>query len=92
MNDDEVLNILDDVMDNGDTIPAKVSNRLLLAAVRKNYRLAHKNSELIDRNLREVKDIIEKQRSDIRILQWIIGAIIMVIGILHGLPLVGLLP
>jgi hypothetical protein len=55
---DEVLDILDDIFDNGNKIPAKVSNRLLLAAVRKNYRLSADNADAIAGNLSEVKEII----------------------------------
>lgn len=40
---DEVLDLLDEILENGDSIPSRVSNRLLLAAIRKNYRLSRGN-------------------------------------------------
>jgi len=55
---DEVLDILDDILDNGTDIPARVSNRLLLAAVRKNYRISADNSEAIARNLSVVTEAL----------------------------------
>ena len=55
---DEVLDILDDILDDGTKIPARVSNRLLLAAVRKNYRISASNADAIAANLKTVTEAL----------------------------------
>jgi len=44
---DEMMEVLDDILDNGTAIPARVTNRMLLAAVRKNYRMSSQNAGLL---------------------------------------------
>jgi len=44
---DEILEILDDVLDNGSELPQHVSNRMLLAAIRKNYRVSANNAKCL---------------------------------------------
>jgi hypothetical protein len=56
MSDDPILEVLDDLLENGDEakIPSRVSNRLLLAASVKSIRYSKDNKDAIDRNLRVV--------------------------------------
>ena len=42
---DEMLEVLDDILDNGTEIPQVVSNRMLLAAIRKNYKTSAENAK-----------------------------------------------
>ena len=49
MPDDPILEVLDDILDDGGAIPPRVSNRLLLAASVKGIRLSGENKILIER-------------------------------------------
>ena len=45
--DDELLDVLNDVFENGEEIPSRVTNRMLLAGIRKNYTLSSGNRKLL---------------------------------------------
>lgn len=47
---DELLEIIDDIFENGDDLPSRVSNRLLLAGVRKSYRVSMENKQENEKN------------------------------------------
>lgn len=44
---DELFDLVDDILENGEDIPAKVSNRSIMAAVRKGYHVSKDNKKAI---------------------------------------------
>lgn len=43
MTDDPIMEAIDDIFENGDDIPPKVSNRMLLAGIRKGWKASQEN-------------------------------------------------
>ena len=95
---DELLEVLDDILDNGTDIPPKVSNRMLLAAVRKNYRVSSDNAKCLKNELYGTSDnpgikprldaVEEKQATKDR-FNWIVigAATAAVIGVIADIVL-----
>jgi len=94
VNTDEMLEALVDVMDNGGKLPQTVSNRMLLAAVCKNYRVSSDNAitieeklipridllkEIQDRHDIELKRCTERtHKIDVEMAFLVIGMIVMI--------------
>lgn len=77
---DELLQKVSDIIDNGDNIPQDVSNRLIFAAVMR-----------MDRRQREIKSCVSGNRAWIQRLGFAVVIIATVIGILHGPEIVAFL-
>lgn len=70
---DEMLEVLDDVFDNGNAIPQRVSNRMLLAAVRKNYKMSCDNKEKIAEGNLLIPEFREVQKKTSTLMKIIYG-------------------
>lgn len=95
---DELLEVLDDILDNGTDIPPKVSNRMLLAAVRKNYRVSSENAKCLKDELYGTErepgikprlDAVEKRQASKDKFNWIIvgAAAAAVVGVIADIVL-----
>lgn len=82
MSDDPILEVLDDILDNGGKLPARVSNRLLLAASVKGIRLSGENKTLIE----ETNDNVSKNTTRI----WVLVTVTLIIASLLSAHLGGI--
>lgn len=79
MADDPIMETIDDIFENGNDIPAKVSNRLLLGAIRKNYEASQTALQMFTGNPEEPKkpgvferlNILERFKDGIGKFIWI---------------------
>ena len=82
MPDDPILEVLDDILDNGARIPAKVSNRLLLAASIKGIRQSCDNKESLEKMSTKI------DRNATRI--YILATVVLIMASLLGAHLGGI--
>lgn len=76
MSDDPILEVLDDILENGSKLPPKVSNRLLLAASLKGIRAAARTESRCE----ELAGIVGKNTTRI----WVIIAVVAILASMLG--------